>query len=131
MVWSATKDCLVAQREPMIAVEENQSDKKQQALLLLSFCVELLFDLILSLKAWLLCFHQLQLCFGEQTTFTFTNQDFQNDSKMNQETNQDEYVEVGVNVFQSYFYSVAYLYQSHFETWCQRPFSKASIKKQD
>ena len=83
------------ENQSMIA-EENQSDKKQQSLLLLSFCVELLFDLILSMKAWLLCFHQLQLYFGEQTTFTFTNQDFQNDSKMNQETNQDEDVEVGV-----------------------------------
>ena len=83
------------ENQSMIA-EENQSDKKQQSLLLLSFCVELLFDLILSMKAWLLCFHQLQLCFSEQTTFTFTNQDFQNDSKMNQETNQDEDVEVGV-----------------------------------
>ena len=34
---------------------------------------------------------------------------------MNQETNQDVDVEVGVNIFQINCYFVAYIYQSHFD----------------
>ena len=39
---------------------------------------------------------------------------------MNQETNQDVDVEVGVNIFQNYCYNVAYIYQSHFNFMSQK-----------